>query len=516
MKIVALLSNPRAQLKSMRRFLQMQALQCAVLAVVLALPSVIESTRLESLAYANSWLQIQVGSWIIAHRAVPHLGIFSQFLDLPWSDPNWGLQVALAMLYRIVGMRALPVAVMVLRILFALAVFILAGGRGNFWRAVVTTVWAQAAWVGSSSLPSTLCSAILFAVEFVLLLRSRTLGRQKLLFWIPLLICVWANLDWHFVIGVAVFCLFCAAGAIEPYLQQRNWHFGSPDRPALPLSLLCMVAAIGCVASVVSPSSYHSYATAWQNLFGPSPLYVSLAMKALTFREPQHYLLMFLAMCAFLLLGRQQARDLFLLLLLAGGGCLGFALGAEIWIVAVTSVAVIGDYFSGACANAARPDRISSNVFGAGAGMAAIVLAIAAVRIPSNSATLFNVTANSLPVRACDFIRSNHLPGPVYNRLEWGGFLAWYLPEYPVSIDDRYELYGETRTASYYKVTGGVDKPSSNPAFASVNTILLSPGDSLIRNPDMFPNPEEVFRFSLPGFREVYRDDLAVVLIKQP
>ncbi|MGA7646003.1 MAG: hypothetical protein WBW01_05790, partial [Terriglobales bacterium] len=203
----------------MRRFLQIRALQCAVLAVVLAWPSVMESTRLESLDYANSWLQVQVGNWIIAHRAVPHVGIFSQFSNLPWADPNWGLQVELAILYRIVGMRALPVAVMVLRILFALTVFVLAGGRRRFWRAVVISVWAQAAWMGSSSLSlaNTLCSASLLAAEFFLLLRSRTPGRQKLLYWIPLLICVWANLDWHFVIGLAVFCLFCAANAIEPY-----------------------------------------------------------------------------------------------------------------------------------------------------------------------------------------------------------------------------------------------------------------------------------------------------------
>lgn len=501
----------------MRRFLQIQPLQCVVLAAVLASASVIEAGQLGSLGNANSWLQLQAGNWIIAHRAVPQSGIFSESSDLPWADPNWGLQTALAVLYRGIGIRAIPVGVMVLRMLFALAVFVLAGGRGNFWRAVVISVWAQAAWVGASSsaagAPNILCSASLLAAELVLILRSRIPGRQKLLYWIPPLLCLWANLDWHFVIGVAVLCLYCAASAIEPYL---HWHFGSPDRPALPLSLLGLVAAIGCVASVVSPSSYHSYATAWQNLFGASPLYVSLAMKALTFREAPHYLLMFLAMCAFLLLGRQQARDLFLLLLLAGGVCLGFALGVEIWIVAVTSVAVIGDYFSGAYENAAKPERMSGIVLGAGAAMAAIVLIIAAARIPSNSATLLNVTANSLPVRACDFIRSNNLPRPVYNRLEWGGFVAWYLPEYPVSIDERYELYGETRTASYYKVTGGVDKPSSDPAFASANTILLSPGDSLIRNPDMFPNPEEVFRFSLPGFREVYRDDLAVVLTKQP
>ncbi|MGB9196045.1 MAG: hypothetical protein WCB53_03870 [Terriglobales bacterium] len=515
MKIMAGRSDPTAQFKSLDRFLKTASVQCIVLAVILVLPSVIEATRLESLGYANSLLQIQVGNWIIAHHAVPHFGIFSQFPVLPWDDPSWSLQVALAILYRMLGMRALPVAIMVLRVLFALTVFILAGGRGNFWRAIGITVWAQAAWVGSTFLPGTLCSAALFAGEFVLLLRSRSPGRQKLLFWMPLLICVWANLDWRFVIGVALFCLFCAASAIEPYLQKRNWHFGSFDRPALPVSQVGPAGGFTLIASVVSPSSYHSYITAWQNLFGASPLDNSLIIKSLTFREPQHYLLMFLAMWAFFLLGRRQAKDLFLVLALAVGVAAGLSLGTEGWIAVISSVAVIGESLSGA-AEASRAPQMSGTVFGAAAALAALVLVFGATRIPSGSDSLLKIIAGTLPVRACDAIRTNHLPRPIYNEMVWGDFLIWYLPKYPVSIDDRYELYGETRTRDYYDVTRAQAAPSSDPALITANTIILSPDNGIIKGVDLFPNPEEMFRSTFPGFHEVYRDDLAVVLSRQP
>ncbi|MGA7558512.1 MAG: hypothetical protein WBP73_11205 [Terriglobales bacterium] len=436
---------------------------------------------------------------------------------MPWADPNWGLQVELAILYRIVGMRALPVAVMVLRILFALTVFVLAGGRRRFWRAVVISVWAQAAWMGSSSLSlaNTLCSASLLAAEFFLLLRSRTPGRQKLLYWIPLLICVWANLDWHFVIGLAVFCLFCAANAIEPYLQERNWHFDSPDRAALPGSQLGLTAAVTFIASLVSPSSYHSYVTAWQNLFGNAPLESSLIMKSLTFREPQHYLLMFLAMWAFLLLGRQHARDLFLVVVLAADVSLGFALGTDSWIAVVTSIAVIGEIVWRTNIEAEHAPQLSGTVFRAAVAMAVVILIFAAMRIPSSPESLLNLTSRTLPVRACDAIRKNHLPQPIYNEMAWGGFLVWYLPEYPVAIDDRYELYGETKTRRYYAVTRGQAPPSSDPTLTAANTILVSTGNGIIKGADLFPNSEEVFRNTFPGFHEVYRDELAVVLSKQ-
>lgn len=516
MKIMAGRSDPTAQFKSLDRFLKTASVQCIVLAVILVLPSVIEATRLESLGYANSWLQIQVGNWIIAHHAVPHFGIFSQFPDLPWDDPSWSLQVALAILYRMLGMRALPVAIMVLRVLFALTVFILAGGRGNFWRAVGITVWAQAAWVGSTFLPGTLCSAALFAGEFVLLLRSRSPGRQKLLFWMPLLIWVWANIDWRFVIGVAVFCLFCAASAIEAYLQKRNWHFGWPEKPALSVSQLGLVGGLALIASLVSPSSYHSYITAWQNILGASALDNSLIIKSLTFREPQHYLLMFLAMWAFFLLGRRQAKDLFLVLALATGVSAGLSLGTEGWIAVICSVAVIGESLSCTGVVAGRAPQMSGTVFGAAAALAALVLVFGATRIPSGSDSLLKIIAGTLPVRACDAIRTNHLPQPIYNEMAWGDFLVWYLPEYPVAIDDRYELYGEAKTRNYYDVTRGQSAPSSDPALMAANTIILSPDIGIIKGVDLFPDPEEMFHSTFPGFHEVYRDDLAVVLSRQP
>ncbi len=490
-------------------------MQFAVLVLLLVPASVVEATHLQSLDNATSWLQLQAGNWIIAHRAVPHSAIFSQSSELPWADPNWGLQLALAALYRLVGMRVFPIAVMVSRMLFALAMFILAGGRrGNLWLAVVISAWAQTALL-SSSLPGASCSAILFALELALLFESRVSGRQKLLLWMPLLIFVWANLDWHFVLGVIVFLMFCGAGAIEPFLQDRSWHFSLGDRPALPPAMLGLAAGATCIASLISPYSYHSYVTAWQNLFGVSQLVNSFATTSMNFREPQHYLLMFLAMCAFLALGRRQARDLFQVLLLVASVNLGFAFRTEAWVIVVASVAVIGE-LSSASARPVQSAQSSGTVFRAAAAMAVVILFVAATRIPSSPESLLKIAANTLPVRACDFIRQNRLPGPIYNEMEWGDFLAWYLPEYPVSIDDRYELYGEARTAIYYDMVRGRIEPSSDPTLATANTVLLSTSIGPVQGPELFFNAGEVFRSKFPGFHEVYRDDLAVVLTRQP
>lgn len=57
--------------------------------------------------------------------------------------------------------------------------------------------------------PSLLFNTLL--VELVVLLASRASGRQRLLSWMPLLVLIWANLDWHFVIGLVVLLLSLGA-----------------------------------------------------------------------------------------------------------------------------------------------------------------------------------------------------------------------------------------------------------------------------------------------------------------
>ncbi|MFI5344878.1 MAG: hypothetical protein ACHQ51_00745 [Elusimicrobiota bacterium] len=42
-----------------------------------------------------------------------------------------------------------------------------------------------------------------------------------------------------------------------------------------------------------------------------------------------------------------------------------------------------------------------------------------------------------LPVAACDFVEANHLEGPVWNNLAFGGYLIWRFPDRKVFIDGR-------------------------------------------------------------------------------
>jgi hypothetical protein len=107
------------------------------------------------------------------------------------------------------------------------------------------------------------------------------------------------------------------------------------------------------------------------------------------------------------------------------------------------------------------------------------------------------------PVRACDYIRQNHLPAPLFNTFSWGGFIVWYLPEYPVAIDGRTDLYGDEIAIRHFKVATGELPPWSEPTFANARTLLLERHSAMAEA-----------LVQVPNFKEVYQDDQAVVLLQ--
>jgi len=56
------------------------------------------------------------------------------------------------------------------------------------------------------------------------------------------------------------------------------------------------------------------------------------------------------------------------------------------------------------------------------------------------------------PVRAVEWLKQNRLTGPMYNSYNWGGYLLWALPQEPVFVDGRTDLYDDEFLREYFKV----------------------------------------------------------------
>jgi hypothetical protein len=106
------------------------------------------------------------------------------------------------------------------------------------------------------------------------------------------------------------------------------------------------------------------------------------------------------------------------------------------------------------------------------------------------------------PAEAVKFVRSSGLPGPLYNSLDWGGYLIWSLPELPVSMDGRTNLHGDERIANSLATWSGSAAWEKDPELFRARVIIaqtVKPLTHLLRRH--------------PRYKLVYEDKTAAVFV---
>ena len=484
----------------------MSRLRIPAMLLLFTSAAVFEAARLSSLtALSNGdvWWHLSTGLWIIQNHSLPHSGIFSRSSFLPWSACSWAYDVVLAVFYKLLGLRAVPFLLMCFKVKLAVLTFLLAGGlRGRFWPAVALSAIAQYVLGGLQPGP-TYCSALFFALELLLLMETRKAGNARLLFWLPPIFLMWANFDVQFVYGLALLVLFLAALAVADLGRQFAGPWSATEPPPLSLATTAIAAAASVVATFITPYFYRPYAVFFSSITSAANPYLP-DFHAMTFHQPRDYILMLLAMAAFLSLGLRRSRDPFQISFLVGCTMLSFYAQRNNWLATLAAVAVIAEVILGMREATSSASKIWGRRLFVALGLTAAVLLLALARIPRRRETLLAMAGSSYPVQAGDFIREHRSPQPLFNAFEWGGFLTWYLPEYPVAIDGRRDLYGDDFVIQYSKMMNADVPYKAFPAANDARTWLLQ------RNSVM----SEAMS-TLPGFKVEYRDDVAVVLTKE-
>ena len=466
-----------------------------------ALVEAVRCSSLSSLLNADMWWHLSSGLWILHQYAFPHTGLFSQSSDTPWVATSWTYDLNLAIFYQVMGLRAIPVFTMSFRAGLAVVTFLIAGGRRrNFWTAVALSLVAQYILAAAQPTPA-YGSILLFGVELQLLLESRRVANLTPLFWLPPIFLFWANVDVHFVYGLALFALFLASLALENVLPAGETH-------SLAQAKVATIVAFSLLATILTPYFYHPYGVFFSTTFSAANAYLP-DHKAPGFRQPQDYILLLLAMSAFLALGLRRSRDLFLIALLAICAGLSFYAQRDVWLVVLAALAVIGEMLPTRAAAAPDKTRRAEGMpmrdLLISGSLAFVLFAVgAAVLLPRGSEALLAKAGESYPVAAGNFIREQQLPPPLFNAFEWGGFLTWYLPEYPVAIDSRADLYGDDFVIQYSKVMNAKVRYTDFPALANARTIVL-PRTAIMA---------EALK-TVPGYKVAYRDSVALVLEKE-
>lgn len=476
------------------------------LLLLFSFAAVYESVRLSSLNAPDVWVHLRTGTWILENHAIPRSGLFSQYSNRSWNDSSWGFDLVLGTAYRIFGLRAIPLLQMGFAAAVAVITFLLArSGRAGFWQAVALSAIAQYV-LGLQPLPY-FFSILFFAIELRLLLESRYSGSVRELYWLPVLFLVWANFHVGFVLGLILLGVFLTALAIERWLRTLSVSWLSKAILPLPLKLVSAIAALSVLATCVTPYGYRPLANFLQALYSDVAFQHFAGLSAMSFRRPQDYALMLMVMMAFLALGRRRSLELFELLVLLGGTAIAFRVQQDGWMVVLAAVGVLSrTSIIKRRAGQRQPEMTSGWKWGVVA-ITAIVVVIAGVRLPDRNA-LMNRIRQNFPMSACDFIASNRLPQPLFNEYAFGSFLSWYLPQYPVVVDSRVELYGDRILSEYFDVVGGKERLDAHPIIARAGTLLLQRNSAISKALKNLPALRVEYRL-------VYSDDLADVFVPQ-
>ncbi len=488
------------------RSLRFALLQVAVLLVLFATGGILESRKLSALASPDIWRHLSVGRWILDHHNVPHNILFSQHDPLPWVDSSWLFDSLTAAAVKAFGLRGLPLLAVAFKFGIGISVFLLArGARRGFWSGAALSAIALYL-LNALPFRSSMVSVMLFAVAMALITAARSARNQRALYLLPPLFLLWASLDLQFVYGLMALTLYLAAEAVAVLVRRSGTATPDPSRPRIPLGTIAMVTAASFAASLCTPYGYQLAGAALRSVsMFKADLYFA-EMHSLRFRQPQDYVLLLLVMAAFFALGRRHGRDLFSLALLAVCAVISFHLQRDAWLVTLAAVASLAQTLD---ANSSDHPRIFDPSAPGWVLPTATMLALVAliptfaVRVPARDDLLLATVSEKFPVRACDYIRQHDLPKPLFNTFDWGSFLSWYLPGFPVVIDDRTDAYGEQLTLDYFKLTTGQVPLEADPAFRRAGTILLESDSEMGKALTI-----------LPGYRRVYFDDQAMVLVR--
>jgi len=448
------------------------------------------------------WWHLSVGDWIVHNRAFPHAGIFSRTAATrPWMAYSWGYEVLLSRFYdwwTFIGMGVFGTA---LTIAVAVSVFVMLYRiSGRFWAAWALSSFSFAGFLFNIAPRPVFFSVVLYTIILTLILEAQRRGRVQLLYWLPLVFIVWANIHIQFIYGLALVGLLAGINLLQRVAISLWPYPESLAKPTLPVSPLFAIFAGCVVAGCIGPYSYHLYQEAFVISQSKIMYKIIIELQALSFKYYEHYVELMLAVGAFFALGWQKKLDPFKLALLIFACIFAFRTWRDAWFLCVTAAAIVADF---PVSEDKRDRSLGLSGWAAVSATSILMLLLAVRNTDFNTRALDRAISHEYPVNAVNFLRRNPVGGPLYNSFDFGGFLIFYMPQYPVSIDGRTDLYGDAVDEQYFATQEADPSYTADPTLNEAGLVILK---------NKFPIAQILMTDR--RFRVIYHDDIATVFVR--
>lgn len=446
----------------------------------------------------DTWWHLRMGQIIWTTHTIPTTDLFSYTTNHhAWVPHEWLAQLSLYAFYKVAGYQGMMLWLFLLAAaLLALGYLLCSVYSGNTKTAFIG---ALTLWIFSTeglSLRPQLLGYVLMVVELTLIEMGRT--RSKGWFYaLPLLFALWVNIHGSFSFGMIILAVELGCSFIS-----GEWGL-IVSRPLerRRRNVFATCGALSAGALFINPNGVHQIFYSVDMVFRQHVVLRTVSEWAPLTIDSDRGLAMFATLTAIALLvciRRAYLRmDEATLLLLASFSALEhnrlvFAFGVVAAPVVARLIAPLWEGYN------PRTDVPWIN----GVFIFCSVL-IMWVWFPS-TAKLTRVVADSNPSGAVGYIRQQHLSGPMLNAFDFGGYLIWALPEEPVFIDGRADVYEWTGVMSEMErwVTFQEDSNLLLDKY-HVSFCLLEAGSTAARLLSRMPN-----------WKQVYADRISVIFVR--
>src|ERR1022692_2884385 len=345
--------------------LKLRALQLFALLSLLILVATIAFQSRTTVRDPDLWWHLKTGDWIVEHHAVPYVGIFSRTAGThPWIAYSWGYEVMLSRAYAWFGLVGLAMFGVLLTVAVAFVLFwMLHRLSGRFWVAWILAFIGSFAYLFSLMPRPVFVTMILFTIVLTFLLEAQRTARMQLLWWLPLIFVLWANIHIQFIYGLFVVGLFMGLNVVQRLASRVGIEPDFVQAPTLPLSGVIGVLIACFAATFIGPYTYHLYHVVAAYSNSHVPYFMIQELSAFNFKFFTHYVLLLLTTVAFFAVGWPKKLDLFKLSLLIVASVVAFRTQRDAWFLGICAATYVADI----AGLGFRGDEIRESALGASA-----------------------------------------------------------------------------------------------------------------------------------------------------
>jgi hypothetical protein len=355
--------------------------------------------------------------------------------------------------------------------------------RGDpYLRAAVLVLAAGASEIYWSARPQVF--TFLLGACFFFCLREFLQRRNNFLWTLPILMILWVNIHGGFAVGFILLLIAVVAEGLN-FLSAREPRSPEQIRKFLWISGTAVACLLACginpqgwkiIAYPFQTVSIHflqNFIQEWQ-----SPDFHSW--------NAQLFLVLFFLTWAAIAFSPKplDKGDFFLLTIIS---YMGFLAWRNTNLLSIIAPALILDYgqpiLESRFPNWA-PQKATSKILGAvnTAVFAAAAIAVAALVIGNNSPAALEATIRKeIPVDAVEFLSRNPGWGRMFNSYNWGSYLLWNLPSYPVFVDGRTDLYDDEILNQYLTVVNAQAGWQKILQDWDIQVVFLEPTDPILQ-----------------------------------